>query len=36
MKLTKKRYPNESDFNKNGGDDMELAAEIAEKCYKGN
>ncbi|MFN5635390.1 MAG: hypothetical protein ACK49D_12000 [Flavobacteriia bacterium] len=36
MKLTKKRYPNESDFNKKGGDDMELAAEIVEKCYKGN
>ncbi len=33
MKLTKKRYPNESDFNEKGGDDMELAAEIAEKCY---
>ena len=33
MKLTKKKYPNESDFNEKGGDDMELATEIAEKCY---
>jgi len=33
MKLTKKKYPNESDFNKKGGDDMELALEIAKKCY---
>ena len=33
MKLTKKKYPNESDFNKKGGDDMALALEIAEKCY---
>ncbi len=33
MKLTKKKYPNESDFNEKGGEDMELALEIAEKCY---
>ena len=33
MKLTKKKYPYESDFNKKGGDDMALALEIAEKCY---
>jgi hypothetical protein len=33
MKLTKKKYPNESDFNKKGGEDMSLALEIAEKCY---
>ena len=36
MKLTKKKYPNESDFNKKGGEDMSLALEIAEKCYQGN
>jgi hypothetical protein len=36
MKLTKKKYPNESDFNKKGGDDMDLAYEIAEKCYLAN
>ncbi len=36
MKLRKKKYPNESDFNEKGGDDMELALEIAEKCYLGN
>jgi hypothetical protein len=36
MKLTKKKYPNESDFNKKGGDDLALALEIAEKCYQGN
>ena len=33
MKLTKKKYPNESDFNEKGGDDAELALEIATKCY---
>jgi len=33
MKLTKKKYPNESDFNEKGGNDMDLAYEIAEKCY---
>ncbi len=36
MKLTKKKYPNESDFNKKGGDDMDLAYEIAQKCYLAN
>ena len=36
IKLTKKKYPNESDFNKKGGDDMDLAYEIAEKCYLAN
>ncbi len=36
MELTKKKYPNESDFNEKGGDDMDLAAEIAKKCYLAN
>ena len=33
LKLTKKKYPNESDFNEKGGEDFALAKEIAKKCY---
>ena len=36
FELTKKKYPNESDFNQKGGNDMDLAYEIAEKCYLAN